>query len=413
MKKLFSVLLAAIIMLSVTLTAGAALLSPGLLVLSGDDPMVMSGIVGEPVAFTAKDFCRHAGISSYDDITVTALPPASEGKLSVAGEALSENDKISYANTDRLVFSPAEGVTESTFCFSIGDICEAKCVFKLSDKINYAPTASSSLTAIDTFSGMSVNGHMVASDPERDTLTYEITEYPANGTLTYDKNNGSFTYTASATGHDSFTFTVKDPYGNYSDEATVDISVSSNTTGISFTDMKNNGAYAAAIHMIDDGYMTATEADGEVYFEPSSTVTRLDFLVSAMNVLGAGNLPEVSSTDFADDGEIPDNAKSYVYSACKLGIINGSEDSDGERYFHPADAITRAEAAVILNNIVGYSAAVDFKFEDNVPAWASDSVNAMYELGILTPDNGFVNASQPLTRDDSAQLLHRLKRLVF
>lgn len=412
MKKIFTILISAAIIVSITLSAGAALLSPGLLVLSEADPMVMSGLVGEPVAFTAKDFSLHTGFDAYDKIRITSLPDSEEGTLSVAGEAISENDSISYKNIDRLVFSPAEGVTESAFSFSIGEGYEAKCVVKLSEKSNYAPTASSALTAIDTFSGMSVSGHMVASDPEGDELTYEITEYPKKGELSYNKSTGSFSYKSASTGKDSFTFIVKDNFGNYSDKATVDFSVSSNTTGISFKDMKENGAYAAAIHMIDDGIMSASESDGNVYFEPAATVSRLDFLVSAMNVLGAGNLPTVSGTGFADDEDIPVDAKSYVYSAYKLGIINGSENADGERFFHPAAAITRAEAAVILNNIVGYSATAEFDFEDSVATWASDSVFSMYELGVLTTDDGCINASAPLTRDESALLLHGLNKLV-
>ena len=116
--------------------------------------------------------------------------------------------------------------------------------------------------------------------------------------------------------------------------------------------MKNNGAYAAAVHMVENEIMSCSEVDGNVYFEPASTVTRLDFLVAAMNIMGAKNLPTVSSTGFIDDKDIPSENKSYVYSAYKLGIINGTKNSEGEKYFHPSSAITRAEAAVILNNII-------------------------------------------------------------
>ena len=412
MKKLITLSMAAIIVASVTLSAGAALLSPGLRVISEKDPMVMSGLINEPLAFTSEDFSRHTGIESYKEIKITSLPSESEGTLSVAGEAVSENDVISANELDRLVFSPADGVTESNFSFSVGNSYKAKCIVKLSENFNYAPTASSCLTAVDTFSGMSVSGHMVASDPEGDPLTYEITEYPKKGEMTYSKETGSFIYTSSSTGRDSFSFIVKDPFGNYSDEAKVEFSVSSNTTGISFKDMKNNGAYAAAVHMIDGGYMSANESDGDVYFEPSATVSRLDFLVSAMNVLGCGNLPTVSGTGFADDDEIPAEAKSYVYSAYKLGIINGNEDANGERFFYPANAITRAEAAVIINNMVGYKANSQFDFTDSVPAWAADSISSMYELGVLSTDEGCINASAPLTREDSALLLHGLNKLV-
>jgi len=412
MKKLLTILIASFITVSGSLAAGASLLSPGLLVLSEGDPMVMSGIIGEPVAFSKEDFCRHTGLPYYDSITITALPAEAEGKLSVAGEDISVGDEISFSNCDRLVFSPADEAVSSCFSFTVGNNYSAKCNLKLAEDFNYSPTASSALTAIETFSGMIVSGHMVAHDPEGDKLTYEITEYP-KGEFDFNSKTGNFTYTATSTGKDSFSFIVKDDWGNYSKEATVKLSVSTNTTGISFKDMKGNGAYAAAVSMIDDGIMTATEADGEVFFEPDSTLSRLEFLRCAMDAFGASNLPEIENTGFADDGDIPAEAKKYVYSAKKLGIISGSENSEGELCFYPNAEITRAEAAVIVNNVLGYSASCTYAFEDSVPAWASNSVSAMYELGVFSTDGGFVNASAKITKAETAQLLDRLKELIF
>ena len=121
----------------------------------------------------------------------------------------------------------------------------------------------------------------------------------------------------------------------------------------------------------------------------------------------------MESTGFADDGDIPAEYKKYVYSAQKLGIINGTENEDGKPCFYPNADITRAEAAVIINNIMGYTAACNFVFEDSVPAWASNSVSAMYELGVFSTDNGFVNADAKITKAETAQLLNRLKELIF
>ncbi len=408
MKKIFSLILAAMIATSAVLYAGASLLSPGLLVLSENDPMVMSGLCGEPVAFSGADFCRHTGLDSYKKITITSLPSEDEGMLTVGGKEVSENDSISFSDTDRLVFSPAEGIKESSFTFTVGDGCETRCTVILTDKINLEPTATSTLSAIRTYSGMSASGHMVASDPDGDKLSYDIIRYPAKGTVDFDKATGEFTYSATGNGEDSFTFIVKDTFGNYSEEATVNFAVSVNSTGISFTDMTENGAYAAAIHMIDEGVMQSREADGEVYFDPAENVSRLDFLVSAMNILGASNLPEISDSGFADDKDIPLDCKSYVYSAYKLGIINGS-NIDGQKYFRPDDPITCFEAAVILNNIVGYEASSDYSFSENVPVWAKDSVTAMYELGILSSYN---SSDDKLTKDTSAKLLSGLVSLI-
>lgn len=412
MKKLFCLMLASLITASAAFAASASLLSPGMFVLSENDPMVMSGLIGEPIAFSNQDFCRHTGLPYYEAINITKLPPKEEGYLSVAGKEVSVGDKISFADCERLVFSPSESAVSSCFSFTVGENYGSKCNIRLAEEFNYSPTASSALTAIETFSGMAVSGHMVAYDPEGDTLTYEITKYP-KGNISFNNKTGNFTYNSTSTGKDSFSFVVKDDWGNYSKEATVELAVSSNTTGISFKDMKGNSAYAAAVNMIDDGIMTAAESNGEVFFEPDNTVSRLDFLICAMDTFKAGNLPDVESTGFADDGDIPAEYKKYVFSAQKLGIINGTENEDGKPCFYPNADITRAEAAVIINNIMGYTAACDFVFEDSVPAWASNSVSAMYELGVFSTDNGFVNADAKITKAETAQLLNRLKELIF
>ncbi len=412
MKKLLCLIFFCLLAATPAFAAEDSILSPGLLVICAEDPMVTSGLTGEPVAFSSESFCMHMGASHYDKITITELPPENEGTLSLAGEALSVGDTISYENTDRMVFSPAKSTVSSSFFFSIDDGFSTKCTIKLAEDFNYSPTASSAMTAIETFSGTSFKGHMVAHDPEGDDLTYEITKYP-NGVFTYSSKTGNFTYKPTTTGKDSFSFVVKDDWGNYSDEATVDLSVSTNTTGISFKDMKDNGAYSAAINMINDGIMDATEANGEVFFDPDANISRVDFLVTAMKALGASNLPEISKTDFADDENIPSEAKCYVQSALQLGIIKGTYNSSGEICFNPDSNITRAEAASIINNILGYTPSCSYSFEDLVPDWADVSVSAMYELGAFTTDKGFINATQCITKAEMAQMLNRLKELVF
>ncbi len=412
MKILLSILAATIITATATFGSNASVLSPGLLILNESDPMVMSGLTGEPIAFSNDDFCNHTGIIYYDNIKITSLPDSSEGILSVAGNNVIEGQQLSFADCDRLVFSPADTTTTSSFSFSLNDGYDIRCTIKLAENFNYSPTALSAMTAIETFSGMTLNGNMVAHDPEGDPITFEITKYP-KGEISYNSRTGNFIYKARTKGKDSFSFVAKDDWGNYSEEAEIELSVSANTTGISFKDMKNNSAYAAAVNVINDGIMTASEANGEVFFEPDSTVSRLDFLIAAMNTMGASNLPDVSKTDFADDNEIPLDAKSYVYSAEKLGIIKGTQADDGKIYFNPNTEITRAEAAVLVNNIIGYSSFGSYSFEDTVPTWAENAISSMFELGIFTTDNGYVNASAKITKAETAQLLDRLKELVY
>lgn len=408
MKKLFFLIISSVLLLTTVTGAIAAPLSPGLAVLSEADPMVISGVIGEPVRFSSTDFRNHTGLSSYASITVSSLPDESEGTLTVDGKAIEKSTRLSESDCDSLVFTPSEGVTKSEFTFTAANGYETRCTVLLTETENRAPTASSSLTTVMTFSGMSISGHMVASDADGDKLIYEITKEPALGEISYDKNSGRFTYKGTKEGSDSFTFRARDSFGNYSEKATVSLNVSRNTTGISFKDMKENGAYAAAVMMTDEGILTAREEGGNVFFEPTEKVTRLDFLVCTMNALGAANLPTVSDTGFTDDSDIPENAKSYVYSARRLGIINGKQDEDGALYFDANGYITAAEAAVIINNIIGYNASCDYCPGEEIPAWAEDSLYALHELGIICASS----AGEYLTKADCASLLSSLTSLV-
>ena len=112
---------------------------------------------------------------------------------------------------------------------------------------------------------------------------------------------------------------------------------------------------SAAAAVTDAGIMSFTEDGGNNLFRPTEKMTRLEFLVAAMAAFGADKLPKAANTGFADSDDVDSKYKSYVYSAAKLGIVKGI-DTDSGCCFMPDRNITKAEAAVILNNIIGYEA---------------------------------------------------------
>lgn len=403
-----------ILLLCITLTVAtsAATISPGLEVMAGEEAMIVSGIAGESVVFSDENFADTVNSDAFESITILSLPPATDGTLYFNDAAVAPNQVIAREDMSKLRFDAAEGVLSTSFRFTFDRSYDMNCMIKLTDKNNNAPVCTQG-AAIKTFSDMTCSGNMIASDPDGDTITYEVLSYPENGTLSFDQNTGDFSYSpyAEVHGTDSFIYRVRDSYGAYSEECTVNISIDRKDTSLTFSDMEDSNCQAAAIVMTDSGHMDYTEEDGEVYFEPSSEVTRLDFLVTAMNVLGAANIPEVTNTGFADDADIPSEYKGYVYSAHKLGIINGIP-SGSERYFKPNEPITRAQASVILNNILGYSAATQVNCSDDIPTWAVDSVNALWELGIYPVSGGTANCAANLTKEDTAKMLFNTMTLV-
>ena len=161
--------------------------------------------------------------------------------------------------------------------------------------------------------------------------------------------------------------------------------------------------------------MSPVESEGELYFLPDEKVSRADFLKMAMDVLGADNVPTVKSTIFDDDGDIQEELKGYVASAYYLGIIKGVNEDTG-LYFRPNSAITRSEAAVILNNIIGAEPPETvpvFADSDSVPAWAKNAIYALNSLGIFgTTEGGRLDASAEMTRAHCAELLLGLTRAI-
>ena len=134
----------------------------------------------------------------------------------------------------------------------------------------------------------------------------------------------------------------------------------------------------------------------------------------AMQAIGVGSVPAVSDTGFADDADIPSEAKGYVSAAYSLGYVKGSANDKGELCFLPDATITRAEAAVMLRRMVDAEDAAwtpAFADASDIPAWASEAISTLSSLGVMTPSGGAISPKTELTRGDTAMMLAALIRL--
>ena len=120
-----------------------------------------------------------------------------------------------------------------------------------------------------------------------------------------------------------------------------------------------------------------------------------------MRALGA---PELSAKNsgFTDDDKISDLCSGYVCAARRLGIVTGYETDSG-MCFCPDEAITCAEAAVILMRITGAEC------DSNAP-WNYGAISAVISAGIVAGDTDPV-PSQLLTRAQMAQLIYNTRCL--
>ena len=395
-------------------------ISSALGTIAADNAMAKSTLKGGVISFDSSDFARATNLSKIESITVTKLPPISDGELRVGSSVLTSSQTLSASSIRLLSYEPKGDIRTSEFYFTVNDYpTELCCKLYILDEKNYAPTLRSlpeSALAVSTFENISLYGNLPCYDPDGDKTFIEVVSYPKKGILVLDdKETGAYRFIPNEdfTGKDSFTYVARDIYGNYSPSATVSLTVKESSVSVSYTDLIDSRYHNAAIAMTEKGVMSGTQIGNQSYFYPSREVSRAEFVAMAMTAAGITRLSDSGVSVFADDSSIPQSFKPYVSAAYDLGYIKGVE-KNGKLYFEPDRAITRAEAACLLSNMLDAATpTVTPSFSDNseIPAWAQSSVYAMSYMGVM---NGVENKISPLacvTRGDAAEILWNFTRV--
>ncbi len=402
---------------------GQSTVSFGLDVIAYRNQMAIAGVKGNMLNFSAERFACAMNLSSIDCITVTELPDMSCGSLYIGSEGVSVGQVISAANISLMTYEESRtGVgNKASFKFTVNDSSyEMVCNIFMIDKVNYSPSVKrASLVSLnnETYRNIKFSGVLSAYDPEGDELTYEIVQYPSHGILVLnDRTLGTYTYTPveSYTGSDSFSYVVRDRYGNYSSSATVTIEVNAQKTSTVYSDMLDHELYNHAIAVTESGLMNGVQVGDYFYFEADREVSRAELVVTAMNAIGIKNVPDVESTGFADDADINPAMKGYIALAYSKGYISGTK-SNGQIVFRPDEKVKLSEAAVIVSNMIGYAkpdVTPAFADSDAIPSWSSAAIESLYTLGILEFPDRTVGANETVTRGDMAKLLNKTIQLI-
>lgn len=410
-----AVLLLILFLSSVAVSAADTSLSPALDIISSDLVMVKSAKIGDTVAFSENDFNNTLG-TVPTSITISSLPPESEGVLRLGTNSIKEGQTISAVNYDLLTFIPCDNSMGSSFYFSYCNSYTAECAIKFTETSNAAPEAADNEgIAVMTESDITCYGTLKGSDVDGDSLTYEITSYPTLGLISLnDSSVGTFSYTpySEVTGVDSFSYRVRDEYGNYSDSSTVSVSINKRTFKETISDVEGHWSQGAVLSMVECGAMSVISENGNLYFDPDEFVTRAEYLKTVMKALGAPDLSD-TATVFADDCDITDGFGGYINAAYKLGIVKGVDTDEGLK-FYPNEKITRAEASCILNRILGAKSennAQIFFDASAVPEWAASDLMALTSIGVISGTGGYIDSGLPVTRAQTAQMLYITKQL--
>lgn len=410
--------LALLLSLPLSQSVYASILTPGLEIIASEATMIKTGTSSAGVKFTLSDFENASSLQKVKTVTLRSLPSPESGVLYLGDVPVAVNQSISGENIDCLNFVPAGNTNVSSFHFSVNSGHTQECTIRIEDTVNFAPTVLQADKDVAAWTQKDITcfGTLAALDPEGDALLYEVIEYPKKGLLIVtDASHGDFRYTpyVGCSGTDSFTYRVRDSFGNYSDAAEASVYISRQNGSLVFADMDEHWAHSAAIEMASDDIMMYETVDGMPVFSPDSTVTREEFLVMVMHLLGVDDPGECQATSFADDADIQAKNKAYVQAACNAGIIRG-RSVEGEIRFCPMEPITRAEAAVMLNNILGADVPVNaspFSDNESIPVWAKNALYALNGVGILRgTGSGSMAPFATLTKAQTAQILLNLKQ---
>ncbi len=416
MKKILCLTLAITLLIGTLSISATAVFGSGVATLAEDECVIKTTLKGEKITFSDKDFKRAFATDSFRSITVRSLPKSTEGTLMYNGRRVGVGQTIHRRNLSALVFIPAsKNVEECSFLFTSDMLFggeEISLVMKFIDKVNYAPVVKSLAYPLEawTQSGVALYTNLYGTDPEGDEITVMILEYPKHGTLT-ETAEGVFRYVSrdGYEGKDSFRYCLRDCYGNYSAIETVELTVASPRSSVRFFDMEDDPSHNAAIVMSGAGIMSGTVMGDHHLFMPDESVTRAEFVAMAMKRAGIPADTTLVATHFDDNNDIPVTLVSYVATAARMGIVNGSLEGTS-LLFRPNDAVTPTECAMILYNLYSPESgdeAVD-ALPDTIPIWAKVGVSAMLKNHLF--DSETMQKSQ-MTRADVAELLFRLEGL--
>ena len=363
--------------------------------------------------FSQDDFTSAAA----DGIFLTSVPQETLATVRYGSRVLKAGDALpTEALGDLTLEAKCVTAQEVTigYCTLSDGVLSGVQELKLSilPKEDQPPTAEDG--SLETYKNIAGSGTLSAADPEGKPLTYNLVKEPKRGSVELHED-GTFTYTPdkNKVGKDSFTYTVTDSGGNTSEEAKISIEIRKPTDKATYADMDGDPDAFYAMWLKEAGLFTGATVGGNLCFEPEKTVSRGEFLVMVMKLVDAQSDETGLTSGFSDEAATPVWLQPYIVSALGSGMISGVSSEDGV-VFRPEAALSRAEAAVMLQNVLQLpapTAKTVFSETDAaaVPAWAADATAALSAAGISLGDTAQADA---ITRREVAKLLYEVSNLI-
>ena len=355
--------------------------------------------------FSVDDF------STSDDplrgVCITGLPDPETGTVMLGTRVIRTGDILTDGQLHQLTFMPLRTEEDMVASISYLPVYDSRVeqtaavTINIRGKQNNAPAAEDS--AIETYKNLANEGKLKVRDPEGEKLTFTLIRKPRRGTVTL-RQDGTFIYTPkkNKVGVDSFTYTATDASGKVSREATVTVQVLKPTDSRLYTDTVGLDCQFEAQWLRNTGLFSGETVSGQLCFQPDKAVSRGEFVAMVVRCLDIP-MEELSYVGVPQDA--PGWLKPYLAAANRSGLLTGWPETGDY-----SEAITGAEAAVMLNNALDLAVQPDELVQVaalDSPDWAEAAVTAISCNGLA------VDADAVLTRGQMAQLLYGAKELSY
>lgn len=345
-----------------------------------------------------------------------ALATSSSGSLSSSGEM--SGDLTSGENASGQLSGDISGETSG----ETSDETSGETSGELSGDL-YILESTALDSEYTTTVNVTFNDSMRASKSGDESYEFVIITDPTKGTLSQTKSGeAEFSYKPNSdyVGSDSFTFRLESGE-YYSNIGTVSINIRQKAEPIIpfyYTDMQEHWANYSASHLAARGHIIGEEIGDDYFYYADKKMTRGEFMLFLLSVLGADDDSKQADINFADKESIPDWMIKKARIAYEMNLISAISDDNGKTlYLYPNAPISRAEAFVMINNALLLKTdatnvkdtTIDYTDKDNIPSWAMQAIKNLTSYKIIQGlSDKSLSPNVTTTRGEGAELCYKL-----
>jgi len=359
--------------------------------------------------FTSTDFAQEEA-QPLMGVCITGLPEPESGTVFLGQRVLQKGDILTVEQLSALTFSPLLTETDTVAQVSYLPVYENRVgstttmTISIRGKTDNPPVAQD--FSLETYKNLAIDGVLKASEPEGQTMTYTVVRGPKRGQVEVT-SDGSFVYTPkkNKVGVDSFTYCATDPAGNVSRVATVTVQILKPSDTKQYADTQDTACRFTAEWMRHTGLFTGESINGQLCFQPEKTVSRGEFVAMLVKAL---DIPLEDHTTLSLPSDAPLWLQPYLAAALRAGLTAGWPDTENF-----SQAITGAEAAVMLQNALDLAISQNILEDQSTSAQESEAVPAWaaVSLSVLEENDIHVSAFDALTRSAVSQILYEASHL--